>query len=255
MDTGRAQELEESVLKQKERCLQGITKTGTTIVGVRGSKYVVLAADTRSTSGPTVMNKNCHKIHRISDGIMCCGAGTAADTYFTCKMAECAIYKHSLKYEKIPSVRHCTNILKRHLFSYRGYVQASLILGGVDEDGVHLCGIHPHGSIDDTLPYTAQGSGSYAAIGVLETEFREDMTVDEAVDLATKAVEAGIRNDLFSGSNVDICVIEQKEGTPPFTTMHKRSHKTIGSKPPGTAVYKYPKESIKILKEVIIEEM
>jgi hypothetical protein len=40
----------------------------------------VLAADTRSTSGSTVADKNCEKIHFIAPNIYCCGAGTAADT-------------------------------------------------------------------------------------------------------------------------------------------------------------------------------
>ena len=41
---------------------------------------IVLGADTRSTNGDTVADKNCEKIHYISDNIYCCGAGTAADT-------------------------------------------------------------------------------------------------------------------------------------------------------------------------------
>lgn len=41
---------------------------------------VVLGADTRSTAGTTVADKNCEKIHYIAPNIYCCGAGTAADT-------------------------------------------------------------------------------------------------------------------------------------------------------------------------------
>ena len=41
---------------------------------------VVLGADTRSTNGETVADKNCEKIHYIAPNIYCCGAGTAADT-------------------------------------------------------------------------------------------------------------------------------------------------------------------------------
>jgi 20S proteasome subunit beta 2 len=39
-----------------------------------------LGADTRSTNGDTVADKNCEKIHFIAPNIYCCGAGTAADT-------------------------------------------------------------------------------------------------------------------------------------------------------------------------------
>ena len=44
---------------------------------------VVLGADTRSTAGTTVADKNCEKIHYIASNIYCCGAGTAADTEAT----------------------------------------------------------------------------------------------------------------------------------------------------------------------------
>lgn len=52
---------------------------------------VVLGADTRSTSGNTVADKNCEKIHYIAPHIYCCGAGTAADTEnVTGKQTYCA---------------------------------------------------------------------------------------------------------------------------------------------------------------------
>ena len=55
-------------------------KTGTTSSGVYFAGGVVLGADTRSTNGETVADKNCEKIHYIAPNIYCCGAGTAADT-------------------------------------------------------------------------------------------------------------------------------------------------------------------------------
>ena len=55
-------------------------KTGTTISGIVFKDGVVLGADTRSTNGETVADKNCEKIHYIAPNIYCCGAGTAADT-------------------------------------------------------------------------------------------------------------------------------------------------------------------------------
>ena len=55
-------------------------KTGTTITGVCFDGGVVLGADTRSTNGETVADKNCEKIHYMAPNIYCCGAGTAADT-------------------------------------------------------------------------------------------------------------------------------------------------------------------------------
>ena len=55
-------------------------KTGTTIVGLVFDKGIIIGADTRSTSGGIVANKNAAKIHYIAPNIYCAGAGTAADT-------------------------------------------------------------------------------------------------------------------------------------------------------------------------------
>ena len=61
-------------------------KTGTTICGLVFKDGVFLAADTRATMGTTVYDKNCEKIHKITDNIYYCGAGTTADTEFTAHM-------------------------------------------------------------------------------------------------------------------------------------------------------------------------
>ena len=72
------------------------TSTGTTIVGVKFNNGVVIAADTRSTQGPIVADKNCAKLHRISPKIWCAGAGTAADTEAVTQLIGSNIELHSL---------------------------------------------------------------------------------------------------------------------------------------------------------------
>lgn len=54
-------------------------KTGTTIVGVCCKDGIVLGADSRSTMGPLVGNKEVLKVHPLAPKIYCCGAGTSAD--------------------------------------------------------------------------------------------------------------------------------------------------------------------------------
>ena len=89
---------------------------------------------------------------------------------------------------------------------YQGQIGAALVLGGVDVTGPQLFTIHPHGSTDK-LPYVTMGSGSLAAMAVFEAGWKPNMERQEALDLVTAAISAGIFNDLGSGSNVDACVI------------------------------------------------
>ncbi|XP_030530860.1 proteasome subunit beta type-7-B [Rhodamnia argentea] len=181
-------------------------KTGTTIVGLIFQDGVILGADTRATEGPIVCDKNCEKIHYMAPNIYCCGAGTAADTEAVTDMVSSQLQLHRYHTGRESRVVTALTLLKRHLFSYQGHVQAALVLGGVDVTGPHLHTIYPHGSTD-TLPYATMGSGSLAAMAVFESKYKEGLTRDEGIQLVAEAICSGIFNDLGSGSNVDICVI------------------------------------------------
>ncbi|KAI0338176.1 20S proteasome subunit [Trametopsis cervina] len=182
------------------------TSTGTTIVGCLFKDGIVLGADTRATEGPIVADKNCEKIHFISDNIRCCGAGTAADTEFTTALIASDIEMHALTTGRKPRVVTAMTMLKQMLFNYQGQIGAALVLGGVDVTGPQLFTIHPHGSTDK-LPYVTMGSGSLAAMAVFEAGWRPGLEREEALALVSRAISAGIFNDLGSGSNVDACVI------------------------------------------------
>ncbi|PGH05182.1 20S proteasome subunit beta 2 [Blastomyces parvus] len=188
------------------------TSTGTTIVGCIFDGGVVIAADTRATSGPIVADKNCEKLHYISPKIWCAGAGTAADTEFTTALISSNLELHALSTGRTPRVVTCMTMLKQHLFRHQGHIGAYLVVAGVDPTGVGLYTVHAHGSTDK-LPYVTMGSGSLAAMSVFETMWRPSMNKDDAVKLCSEAIKAGIFNDLGSGSNVDVCVIYQDKPT------------------------------------------
>ncbi|KAH9959343.1 20S proteasome subunit [Russula dissimulans] len=193
-------------LEDKGARMPKATSTGTTIVGCLFKDGLILGADTRATAGPIVADKNCEKIHYISESIRCCGAGTAADTEFITALISSNIELHALSTGRKPRVITAMTMLKQRLFQHQGHIGAALVLGGVDATGAHLFTIHPHGSTDK-LPYVTMGSGSLAAMAVFESGWRPNLDRDQALQLVVAAVSAGIFNDLGSGSNVDACVI------------------------------------------------
>lgn len=184
------------------------TKTGTTIVGLMYKDGIVLGADTRATEGPIVADKNCEKIHYIAPNMYCCGAGTAADTEMTTALISSNLELHRLNTGRESRVVTAMTMLKQLLFKYQGNIGAALILGGYDCTGPHLYTIYPHGSTDK-LPYVTMGSGSLAAMAVFESKFKKDLERQDAINLVAEAIQAGIFNDMGSGSNVDVCVISK----------------------------------------------
>uniref|UniRef100_A0A6B2FAI0 Proteasome subunit beta n=1 Tax=Bothriechis nigroviridis TaxID=88079 RepID=A0A6B2FAI0_BOTNI len=211
---------------QKGLRLPTARKTGTTIAGVVYKDGIVLGADTRATEGMVVADKNCAKIHFIAPNIYCCGAGTAADTEMTTQMISSNMELHSLSTGRLPRVVTANRMLKQMLFRYQGYIGAALVLGGVDVTGVHLYSIYPHGSTDK-LPYVTMGSGSLAAMAVFEDKFKPEMEEEEAKQLVRDAIAAGIYNDLGSGSNIDLCVINKSklDFLRPYNTPNKKGER------------------------------
>jgi len=184
------------------------TSTGTTIVGVKFKDGVILGADTRATAGTIIADKNCEKIHYLAPNIWCAGAGTAADTDFTTSLISSNLALHALSTGRTSRVITAVTQLKQYLFRYQGHIGAYLIVAGVDPTGAHLFSVHAHGSTDK-LPYMTLGSGSLAAMGVLECEYRAGLDKEEAKDLVCRAVLGGVWNDLGSGGSVDLVVIEK----------------------------------------------
>lgn len=136
-------------------------------------------------------------------------------------------------------------LLKQHLFRYQGHVGAYLVVAGVDPTGAHLFTVHAHGSTDK-LPYVTMGSGSLAAMSVFETQWKPNLTRDEAVKLASDAIQAGIFNDLGSGSNVDVCVITKEKATllRNYIKPNVREQKERN--------YKFPRGTTAVLNEKVI---
>jgi 20S proteasome subunit beta 2 len=145
----------------------------------------------------------------------CAGAGTAADTDFTTSLTSSNVALHSLSTGRTPRVITAVTQLKQYLFKYQGHIGAYLIVAGVDPTGVHLFSCQAHGSTDK-LPYMTLGSGSLAAMGVLESEFKLGMEKEAAMDLVFKAVSGGVWNDLGSGGSVDLVVMEMGQVCDPL---------------------------------------
>lgn len=88
------------------------------------------------------------------------------------------------------------------------------------------------------------GSGSLQALGIIESNFKEDMNEEEAIKLAVAAIEAGVYYDLGSGSNVDVVVI--KKGKVDYHRNLKSDNFKMFSKPGG---FTFKKERVEVLEE------
>lgn len=171
----------------------------------------------------------------------CAGAGTAADCDHVTEMVKRDMELHRLNTGMQTRVNHVVRKFSDHLFNYQGYVGVHTIIGGTDVKGPHLCQVDSHGNTQFN-PFLTMGSGSLAAMAIMETEYKDNMTEEEAITLITHCVEAGIYHDLGSGSNVDIAVIK-KDATTVKRSVKSDNYKMF-AKPGG---YDFPKGTTTVL--------
>ncbi|MCD6468221.1 MAG: proteasome subunit beta, partial [Thermoplasmata archaeon] len=147
------------------------------------------------------------KLFKIEDHLALTTAGLFGDVQVLARYlsAEAKLYKLGRE-TKMPVEAAATlmaNILNQRKF-YPYYVQ--LIIGGYDSSGGHVFSLDAAGgAIPDK--YTSTGSGSPYVFGVLEDHYREDMTVEEGIDLAIRAITAAMKRDSASGDGIDVAVI------------------------------------------------
>lgn len=193
---------------------QSILKTGTTILGIICKDGIVMAADRQTTAGTIVMNKIKQKAVQINDYLVISGAGNASDIEMQKKIISAQLRLKELKSKKRPTVKEAANLIG--MITYQNIRQPSMIpsmvgtlIGGFNEDGTtELFTIEPAGTSIKVEEYDANfGSGMPYVLGLLERQYKKDMTIEKGVDLAIEAIKSSTQRDLGSGYGIDVFTI------------------------------------------------
>lgn len=190
-------------------------KTGTTTIAIVCKDGLVLAADRRATAGTFIVNKNITKIHEISENMVLTMAGSVSDVQLLIKFVKAELRLKKVRSRRDMTVKETANLLAGMVYSnIRRFSVipgiSQFILGGRDNEGLHVYDIYPDGSVTEVTDYVSSGSGSVMAYGVLETLYKENISVEEGVKIAFKALNAAIQRDSASGSGFDIMTVTSK---------------------------------------------
>jgi len=183
---------------------------GATTVGVICKDGVILASERRVNYGYFVMSKSGKKVFKIADKIGAACAGIVADMQILTREVTAHLNIYSFEREQTVTVRTAAKLMGSLLFERRYFPYLTqTIVGGIDETGAKLFVLDPLGSVIEDK-YTAVGSGSEIAMGLLESDFKEGMSVDDAKGLVRKAIKAGSARDIASGEGLDMLIITDK---------------------------------------------
>lgn len=194
-------------------------KTGTTTIGIICKDAVILAADKRATAGHLIASKDIEKVIEIMPNMALTTAGTVSDIQLLVKYLKAELKLKEIRNNRKPSVKEAANLLANfnysNIRSYGGFGGVChFLFGGYDsENGFQLYDIYPDGALSGLTNkskakgYMASGSGSTFAMGLLEDAWRADLTAEEGVALAFRAVTSSIQRDAASGEGVDVLII------------------------------------------------
>ena len=181
----------------------------TTIIGIKTTEGVVLASDKRASKGFFIGSKIVQKISKIDDTLAIAIAGQLSDAEHLIKVAaaerKLIELRRGFPLSVKESSRLIANLAYSGLRSYQPYY-VELLVAGVDSSGSHVNVADMSGAITNE-DFAASGSGAPIAYGVLESLYDKNITNEEAMDIARKAVSAAMERDPGSGNGIDIVVI------------------------------------------------
>lgn len=201
-----------------EELKNNVMKSGTSILGLVCKDGIVMASDRRATAGNLVMSKNTQKTVKINDYLVASGTGMASDIQMLQKVVAAELRLKELKSKTRPSVKEAANLFA--MLSFRNIRQfttipsiAGSLVAGYNEDGTfELYTIEPAGSIAKVDDYDANfSSGMPFILGLLERQYKKDLSVKQGVELAIEAIKSSTQRDIGSGNGLDVFAIT-KEG-------------------------------------------
>ncbi len=185
---------------------------GTTTVGLVCKDGVVLATEKRATMGNYIASRRAKKIYQIADRVAMTTAGSVGDAQFLARLIRVENNLYEIRKEEKPTVRAIATMISNLLNSYRYFPYlVQLLIGGVDFRGASIYSIDPIGGAIEEKDIVATGSGSPTAYGVLEDRYSKDMSVDEGVEIAVRAIASAMKRDSASGDGIDVVKITEKE--------------------------------------------
>ncbi|MFX1274157.1 MAG: proteasome subunit beta [Promethearchaeota archaeon] len=199
------------ITKIDKTSMDNVIKSSTTTVGVMVKDAVVIGTESQATAGFTVATKTAQKLFQINDYCAATISGGVADCQYVINQLQALSRLKQVEENEVPEPKYIANITRNILFQGRSYFVAMMIVGGysVKEKAGKLYGIDLLGTLYEESNFLSYGSGSPFSLGVLEADWKPDMTKEEGIDLIKNAITSSRERDAGSGFALQICTIDK----------------------------------------------
>ncbi len=182
---------------------------GATAIGITCGDGIVLGAEKRISYGNFVVNKNTKKVFAITHNVAAACAGMVADMQVLVRQVTALSRIRKLEIRRDVATNSIAKLMSVIMFERRYFPLLTQVVVGGTDPSPQIYTLDPLGSLlpDD---YAAVGTGAEMALGVLDSEYKKDISIEVARNLAVKAIKSSIQRDSASGDGIDLVIITDK---------------------------------------------
>ena len=183
---------------------------GATAIGISYSEGIILAAEKRVSYGNFVVNKNTKKTFPVTEHVGAACAGMIADMQVLVRQVAALAKIRKLETKRVVATNSIAKLMSVIMFERRFFpLLTQVVVGGIEERP-QIYTLDPLGSVlpDD---YAAVGSGAEMALGVMDADYTQGMSEDNARNLVIKAIKSSIQRDSSSGDGIDLLTITKND--------------------------------------------
>jgi 20S proteasome subunit alpha 3 len=183
-------------------------------VGILATDGIVLAAEKKITSKLLEVGSS-EKMYKVDNHLACAVAGITADANILINYARLAAQRHRYTYcEDIP----VEQLLQSVCDLKQGYTQfggqrpfgVSFLFAGWDEHyGFQLYQSDPSGNYGGWKA-TAIGANNQAAQSILKQDYKAEITLKEAINLAVKVLSKTMDSTTLTGEKLEFCTVNKR---------------------------------------------
>jgi len=183
---------------------------GTTTLAFRFQGGIIVATDSRATAGNWIASQTVKKVIEINSDLLGTMAGGAADCQYWLAWLGMQCRLHELRHKRRISVAAASKILANLVYQYKGMglSMGTMCAGVTKEEGPALYYIDSDGTrlAGDLF---CVGSGQTFAYGVLDAEYRYDLSTEEALELGSRSILAATHRDAYSGGFINLYHVKE----------------------------------------------
>jgi len=174
-------------------------KRGTTTVGLKYKTGVILIVDKRITSH-LIEPGSIEKIFKIDDHVGCATSGLVADARSLIDRARVDAQINDITYDEKIQVKTLVKKICDFKQTYTQYggvrpFGTALLVAGYDETGPRLFATDPSGALME-YKASSEGSGRNGAMSYFEEHYKDNLTMEEGLDLGIKALHQATEEKL-----------------------------------------------------------